>query len=235
MDDISATHENNEEDWPVPPHIRDCEQALDSLADFHSQMWNHPDLGSGIGMTDSDQDTREYWAEIEEMLPRFIDFLGDRMAPGQRAIYEHAVSHSAAYEQLVSARPAITVRHNDAHFCNFMYPKGSGTTKIIDWEAWKIGLGTFDLAYAIALHWYPDRRGLRERPLLERYHNRLRETISTEYAWEDFWLDYQLGVLHVLFRPLWQWEHHGPVHRWWSHLQRSTSAFQDLGCAELLT
>jgi len=234
MDDISETHENAEEEWPVPPHIHRCEHAIDCLADFHGQMWNHPELGKKIGAIESNQETKVYWFDVEEMLPRFLDYLGDRISPAQRQIYEHVVSHSAEYAHLIADRPSITVRHNDAHFCNFLYPKGGGVTKMIDWEAWKIGLGSFDLAYAIALHWYPERRSLHERPLLVRYHSRLLRSISTEYSWEDFRIDYRLAVIHVLFRPVWQWEHKGPVHRWWSHLGRATSAYQDLDCAELL-
>ena len=35
--------------------------------------------------------------------------------------------------------------------------------RLIDWQLWRIGIGTDDLAYTMALDWYPERRRVREK------------------------------------------------------------------------
>jgi Ecdysteroid kinase-like family len=42
--------------------------------------------------------------------------------------------------------------------------------KLIDWENWSIDTATDDLAYMMAMLWYPDRRRRMEGSLLDLYH-----------------------------------------------------------------
>jgi hypothetical protein len=48
-------------------------------------------------------------------------------------------------------------------------PRGGGV-RLFDWDGWRVGLASSDLAYMMATHWYPERRRRLERPLLDRYH-----------------------------------------------------------------
>jgi hypothetical protein len=50
---------------------------------------------------------------------------------------------------------------------------GGENVRLIDWEDWSINAATDDLAYMMAMLWYPDRRRRMERPLLDRYHAEL--------------------------------------------------------------
>jgi len=43
---------------------------------------------------------------------------------------------------------------------------GGDDLRLFDWNGWRIGIAASDLAYMMALHWYPDRRQRLERKLL---------------------------------------------------------------------
>lgn len=102
--------------------------------------------------------------------------------------------------------------------------------RLIDWQSCEIGVGPADLAYMIALHWFPERRAHLEVPLLRHYHNRLLEGGITTYSWYD----YRLSAINNLLIPVWQWFVKIPASIWWHHLERGFLAFDDLKCAELL-
>ena len=56
-----------------------------------------------------------------------------------------------------------------------MLPRDGGLEdiRIFDWDSRRIDTATDDLAYKMAMNWYPERRRLLERPLLDRYHGAL--------------------------------------------------------------
>jgi hypothetical protein len=99
-------------------------------------------------------------------------------------------------------RATQTLLHGDPHWWNFLYPheQTTGTTRILDWGSWRIGVATNDLAYMLALQWYPERRWRLERPLLEHYHQRLIAGGVTGYGWDALWRDYRLSVLWGLIK-----------------------------------
>ena len=70
-----------DEGWPVPLPMKQCEQAIDCLSDTHAFWWNHPELGQTIGAFRSESEEKQHWGYIEEILPRYLDFLGDRLSP----------------------------------------------------------------------------------------------------------------------------------------------------------
>jgi hypothetical protein len=86
----------------------------------------------------------------------------------------------------------------------------------------------------MGLFWFPERRRQFEIPLLRRYHARLVEYGVKNYTWDECWRDYRLSIVQHLFTPIWQWAHGTPPDIWWNHLERISSAFQDLNCQELL-
>jgi hypothetical protein len=129
----------------------------------------------------------------------------------------------------------VTLVHGDAQMWNFFYPRDATIeyVRIIDWQFWHIGVGTDDLAYMMALHWYPERRRRMERELLRRYHTELLRHGVANYPWEVCWFDYRVSALSNLLVPALQWSVKLPAAAWWSHLERAMLAFDDLGCDKL--
>ena len=108
-----------------------------------------------------------------EHFAAFADRVGDRLSGERRDLYRRALStpRRDLFARHHSHRN-VTLIHGDAHVWNVLLPKDgqSGDVRFFDWDTWRIGLATQDLAYMMAMHWYPDLRRRRERPLLDRYH-----------------------------------------------------------------
>ncbi len=87
----------------------------------------------------------------------------------------------------------------------------------------------------IAMHWYPDRRRLFERSLLDLYHATLLANGVSAYDRRALDDDYHLAVLWQIATPVWQASINIPAVIWWNNLERIFLAVDDLGCRDLLT
>jgi hypothetical protein len=111
---------------------------------------------------------------------------------------------------------------------------GGSDVRFFDWDSWRVGIGTNDLAYMMAMHWYPDRRRWLERPLLDLYHATL-AAHGVSYDRRALDDDYRLSVLWQITTPVWQAANNIPAVIWWNNLERTMLAVDDLGCRDLLT
>jgi len=105
---------------------------------------------------------------------------------------------------------------------------------LFDWDCWRIDVGTDDLAYAIAMHWYPDRRRRFEHQLLDEYHATLVANGVAGYDRSALESDYRLSVLWQIATPVWQSNGNIPPLIWWNNLERIMLAVDDLDCRSLL-
>jgi thiamine kinase-like enzyme len=177
------------------------------------------------------------WLSVwEQQLDQYLSFLGERISQRRRETYERTLPD--LLDRLLRRRAAgehYTITHNDAHQYNFLFPHNAATrtTRLVDWATWDVEAGPRDLAYLLALHFFPEQRTLMEQPLLRRYHQRLIEQGVQGYSWEKLWEDYRLFVGWNLFIPVEQAYWNVPASIWWPHVERSFLAFEDLGCEEL--
>jgi len=116
----------------------------------------------------------------------------------------------------------------------FLPCDGGDDARIFDWDSWHIAPATNDLAYTMAMHWYPDLRRQRERSLLGHYHAALlahgvrgydRRMLDDDYRWSMLWL---------IRTPVRQAAYEIPPWIWWNNLGRILLAVADLGCRDLL-
>ena len=130
----------------------------------------------------------------------------------------------------------MTVIQGDAHVWNCFLPKDgtAETPRLFDWDGWQVAVGTEDLSYMIAMHWYPDMRQRTEQPLLDAFHNELLAHGVTGYDRRALQDDYRLSALWQTTRPIWMRAVRIPPSIWWSNLERIHLAVDDLGCRELL-
>jgi hypothetical protein len=240
LEDMSDTH--SVPPWPLPPLRAQCEQAVDALARCHAFWWEDPRLGAGVGHVPGVELMSAFVRELEEKFPSFVDLLGDRLPVEKRELYERFFSSIARRPfrpQAVvpaSERRAVTLVHGDATWWNFLYPRDPARDRVymVDWQAWRIGVGTDDMVHLIGLHLDPERRHALEIDLLKRYHGKLQEEGIDGYGWADCWNDYRESVLHFLAVPIWQWAVGLPVTIWWPALNRILHTCADLHCEELL-
>jgi hypothetical protein len=170
-----------------------------------------------------------------ERFESFCDRLGDRLPAERRSIYEAFLAAMPRLTDRSRLRRNLTIIHNDAHVWNVFLPRDGGSdVRLFDWDAWRIDVASHDLAYMMALHWYPDRRQRFERTLLDRYHAGLLAHGVTGYDRAALQDDYRRSVLFQIMRPVWQAANGIPPVIWWGHLERIMLAVADLGCRALL-
>ncbi len=232
LEDLSPSHFQVE--WPLPPSERQCQLAVDRLAALHTFWWNDLRLTNEFASRPASATIERTFKDGEEALSRFLNFLGDRLSQNRRAVYEKVFASEPALTQALSPDGAVTLIHGDAHFWNFLFSSRVEQPRIIDWETWHVGLGAMDIAYMIALRWYPERRARFEIPLLHRYHSYLVSHGIADYDWDSCWHHYRTSVIHHLLFPMLFWNMRLPVFIWWDQLECSFLAFEDLHCSELL-
>jgi hypothetical protein len=233
LEDLRATHEHPP--WPLPPSRARCELALDALARLHARWWESPELGRGVGQLHTPEGLSKMVRGIAEQLPAFLDAHGDALNAEARRVYERVFgSGLLPWTRLAESR-ALTVTHGDAHAGNFLFPRaGEGPAFLIDWQLWHLDLGARDLAFLMALHWYPSRRRELEPALLRFYHERLLAHGVGGYPFDELRADYRRCVVRNLTVPLILWGRGTKPEGWWHRLECALAAYRDLDCEELL-
>jgi hypothetical protein len=234
LEDLAETHVIVSE-WPLPPTAEQCARIVDLYARFHAAWWNDPRLGGEVGALLDETAIAAWWEGYQRRYAAFADQMGDRLSPERRRIYERVLAAWPTVLARHRSRRNLTIAQGDAHVWNLLYPRDPADgLRLIDWDGWRIDVGANDLAYMMAVHWYPERRRRFEAELLRRYGDALASHGVTGYGFAALWEDYRLSVVWRLGVPVWQSSVKIGPWIWWSHLERVMLAFDDLGCEELL-
>lgn len=233
LEDLRSTHDHPP--WPIPPSRNQCEAALDALARVHAKWWEAPALGNTVGKRDTRESLTTMVQGIAAHLPAFTDAFGAGLTTDARHVLDRVFSSSLKPWLRLTDPRALTIIHGDAHTWNFLFPRsGQGPAILIDWQLWHIDIGARDLAFLIALHWYPSRRGELEGSLIRHYHERLLEHGVQDYSLDELWLDYRRCVVRNLTIPIIFWSRGMKPEGWWHRLECALMAYRDLACDELL-
>ena len=236
LEDLTDSHTIVSE-WPLPPTTEQCERIMDVYATLHAHWWDDARLGTTVGAwMDTNGTFDRHLAEFPKRLAAVADRLADRFPPDRLAIYERLLDAAPRLLGRYRTHRDLTLVHGDAHVWNAFHPRdpSTGSIRLFDWDGWRVDTATDDLAYMMALHWYPERRRRLERRLLERYHATLTARGVRGYSFAALFEDYRLSALWQITTPIWQasWRLNAAV--WWSHLERAMLAVDDLNCRELL-
>jgi thiamine kinase-like enzyme len=235
LEDLTDTHVVPTA-WPLPPTMEQCEAIVDTLARFHAQWWDDPRLGSSIGAWRDAAASHRLLHDLTAHFTRFADRLGDCLPRERRVLYQRLLDNFPCLLERYNTHRNVTLVHGDAHVWNIFLPRhGGDDLRLFDWEGWRIGIAASDLAYMMALHWYPDRRQRLERTLLDRYHATLLALGVQGYDRQALVDDYRWAVLLQMATPVWQAAFDIPPVIWWNHMERIMFAVDDLGCRDLLT
>jgi aminoglycoside phosphotransferase (APT) family kinase protein len=161
--------------------------------------------------------------------------VGDRLTNERRQTYERFLDAAPRLFERHQTHRNMTIGYGDAHVWNVFLPKDGGDgVRLFDWEEWRIGIASSDLAYMMSTHWYPDRRRELEKPLLDHYHLAMEAYGVRGYSRADLDDGYRLSALIQIIVPVAQVSFDIPPFVWWSHFERVMLTFDDLGCRELL-
>jgi thiamine kinase-like enzyme len=223
-------------DWPLPPTLAQCESIVAALARFHATWWDDPLLGVSMGSWRRADTFDQHLRSLAEQLARFTDRFGELMPPERRDLYERLLDRAPRLLLRYHSHRNLTLIHSDAHPWNVFLPRHGGgeDVRLFDWEGWGIDTATDDLAYMMAMLWYPDRRRRIEQPLLDCYHAALQAQGVCGYDRKALDDDYRLSALWLITRPIWQAANNIGPGVWWNNLERIMLAVDDLGCRELL-
>jgi len=235
LEDLTDSHFIATE-WPLPPTLQQSESIVRALARFHAAWWDNPRLGVSVGSWRDPAALDRELRSFAEKFARFTDRFGGIIPCERRNLYERLLDRAPRLFARHGSRRNLTISHGDAHPWNFFLPKTgrSEDVRLIDWEDWSISTATDDLAYMMAMLWYPDRRLKFERPLLDRYHAELLAHGVSGYDREALGDDYRLSTLWLMTRPIVQAAMNIPPRVWWNNFERIMLAIDDLGCRDLL-
>lgn len=235
LEDLTESHEVAA-DWPLPPSRDQAMEIVMALARWHAAWWDHPSLGDTVGIWASADDSARHMEIFAGHYDRFADLLGTRLSEERHILYRRFIEKAERLLQRYHSHCHVTVAHGDAHTWNFLLPRAGvmDAVRIFDFDQWRINVPTNDLAYMMAVQWYPERRQALERTLLNRYHETLIENGVSGYTRGALDRDYRWSVLWHITKPVWQWSINIPPVIWWNNLERVMMAVEDLGCEELL-
>ena len=236
LEDLSESHAMPTA-WPLPPTMAQCQAILATLARFNAAWWDDPRLGISIGSWIDPATYAERFQGFAAHVAAFADRVGDRLSVERYDLYRRVLDAAPRlFAPRYQSRRNVTLIHGDAHVWNFLLPKDaqSGDTRLLDWDSWRIGIATADLANMMAMHWSPELRRRRERLLLDHYHAALLAQGVGGYDRAALDDDYRLSVLLQILTPVLQAAFGIPPWIWWNHTERILLAVDDLGCSELL-
>lgn len=206
LEDLTDTHFIGTP-WPLPPMRQQCEQIVRGRARFHAAWWDDPRLGNTVGSWLDDGDLNAQIESLEKQMALFLERQNDRLSFERRDLYARLLKAAPRLQARYRSRRNMTVVHGDAHVWNIFLPKdanrGDGAL-LFDWDCWRVDVATDDLAYMMAVHWYPDFRRRMERPLLDVYHETLLTQGVRDYDRQTLDEDYRLSALWHITTPLWQ-------------------------------
>jgi thiamine kinase-like enzyme len=235
LEDLTDSHQIGTV-WPLPPTFKQSKSIVRALAKAHAEWWDDPRLGHSIGAWLDKDALNRIMQQFAGHFGRFADQVGDRLPDERRDLYERLIDAAPELMKRYHSHRNVTITHGDAHVWNFLLPQDPARddVRLFDFDQWGINVGSSDLAYMMAMHWYPDRRRLNERPLLDCYHDILLAHGVNGYDRRALDEDYRRPVLWHITKPLWQWAAGLPSVIWWNNLERIFLAVDDLGCRELL-
>lgn len=193
---------------------------MEETAKVHAAFWENKDAFQKAGFDWRHETTENLLAHINGMeqdffvyqkkeeegkIPNVWNGLYNTISAERLDYFRYAIQFlRERYLPLIEERfrtgKHITVIHGDLHPGNIFLSRLRGASvKMIDMEAFRVGLCTEDLSMLLALHIEPDKE--RSKPLLEYYYDCLCRDVEG-YSYEMFMDDYKISIAEAMFYPI---------------------------------
>lgn len=244
LEDLSQSHVvvpyMDDVDWyrsEYTPTV--AQQIVDSFAAVHAYFWGNLSVSHALEIRSTDLihdegDIRGGFDFSGDRLEGFLRTSDGRLSQRHRDLFRRvSITYPSKLVDRILTHEHLTLAHRDPHTMNVLVPRSPDHRPvIIDWATAGLWVGAHDLASHIVPFWFRSVRNAMERGLIERYHQKLCEHGVSGYSWDDCWADYRLGVIGQVNQRL-KNQFLDSVAGLWI-CDNCISAFEDLGCAELL-
>jgi aminoglycoside phosphotransferase (APT) family kinase protein len=205
MEDLTSSH-SDACDWPMSLPEQASQDVVEAIARLHAVLWDQPEFGPLPAFLSS----RKAHDELISFLRRDFEItmtgLGDTIPDKQKRLIASVLNYlprlwEEFWQPRLASGKGLPVIHGDLNPCNILYPHQPGERVVlVDWEAYRRGLPTSDLAMLFGLHLCPQQDDVQ--PLLSHYHACLVKQGVRGYSIGDLLQDYQVALLYELFFPL---------------------------------
>lgn len=228
LDDLSQSHFTPAKN--VMPSEQHTQQAIRTLAQAHAYWWERTPSGQKPNTDYLDN----MGAGRLKSMQAYAEFMGSEVPTARLKTYERIVMTWPLpnRRKRAMAGSALTLIHRDAHPWNFLYAfNPAHQAYLIDWQSWRVGTATNDLAYLLAAFWEPKERRQIEQSMMQLYYETLVKSGVNNYTWDEFWEDYRASIIRSAVMLVGGWNASRGKDR---RIQRVMSAFDDWECEDLL-
>jgi hypothetical protein len=208
------------------------ERTIDAFAALHAQFWASPRFAPDGDLAWVEQRSRGY-GSAAPIVSFAVEQLGANLPDASRRLAEVYLSRADGIAALL-ADGTSTLVHGDAHLGN-MFADGA-TPGFLDWAMVSAAPGLRDVAYFLGNSVPTDLRRLRERELIARYCERLREggaALAIDAAWDQYRLQLVTGWIAAIVTAG-MGSHWHPIEIGMAATQRANAAIEDHGVADIL-
>jgi len=192
MEDLGEIELGNE---VLEATINETEKAFASIAQFHSQWWNHEMIEQGWVSPVNDTVDRE---EITRALEASLVKYGDRYPYLSRCIKIFIKKFPKLPEELPQPWP-LTLVHGDFHRKNIHF-REDGSTVIFDWQVVEKNTPITDIANWLLGNLNVKDRKAHEYRLLRHYYDSLEKECSGNYSFRKLKADYRQALVIATVR-----------------------------------
>lgn len=211
IEDISYHYESlGDWDEDEKEYLRDSyPHVVESLAVFHSTFWENKTIFQKIDLPWFLKNYNNYYAHLEYLRRDLDNFKLSKIGEEYMQYFDFELAYDFMqnkYINLLKSRfqhgRSITMVHGDLNASNVWVSKKSSNVinsvnvKFIDLEAIRIGLPTDDLVMLLTFHFAKTKEIAL--PLLEKYYNKLIETVQN-YSFNDLLTDFRCSLMETVF------------------------------------
>jgi hypothetical protein len=166
-------------------------EALKRLAKLHAFAWAKPEHEARPWLNrTSPESTAMMTAVVTMLAPSFIERFDSHLTPEYKGLIERLIPQIAwIIDNYDGPR---TLVHGDYRLDNMLFPEGSTTPMIVDWQTASWGPPAMDVAYLIGGSLTTEDRRAHSAPLLDSYHQALVAEGITSYSREQLEHDVRL-------------------------------------------
>ena len=200
LEDLGSVHNGS---WIRGCSLTEAELAIGGIAGLHARWWQQPqlkemgwlELRGLVSVQQAPSVFRQTWQP-------FLQKVGPGVPEEVLRAGAWLNAHLGRLSEYLYQEAPLTIIHNDYQADNlFFLPSGPSLSLVVaDWQLVTRGRAVLDVACFLGGNLDPATRRDHELRLLRAYHSSLIDNGVGDYAFEQCWRDYRLGMFQEISR-----------------------------------